>query len=546
MKMKNPKILTTMILTLSLTVCLATVSGVEPMGTAFTYQGRLTEDDNPADGLHDFKFSLFDDSVAGRQIGTDLYLLDVDVANGYFTVELDFGPNTFNGYARWLQIGVRPGELEDPNEYTPLSPRQELTPTPYATYADKAAYAYNASTDGDWAIYGDNLYSLPIGNIGIGTNTPGAKLDVETNFGQGGAATIGSSTNSAVGDFAVAMGYDTTADGNSSTAMGYQTTAGGNSSTAMGILTEAAGPYSTAIGYDTNADGENSTAMGLATIAGGYCSTAMGRLTTAGGSYSTAMGYYSIANGARSTAMGWGAETIGYDSIALGYYTTAGGDYSVAMGQSTTAGGGRSTAMGYDTTADGISSTAMGHSTTASGFLSTAMGRGIEAAGDYSVAIALSDQTDVIVTQDNTMAIMGGNVGIGTTSPSHTLHVVGNIAYTGSIYEVSDRRLKENISPLENSVEKLSCLKGIYFNNKGDSLDKREVGVIAQDVEKVLPELVSMDKQGYKSVDYTKLSAVLIEAVKEQQKQIENLQSEVKALKAIQQHQLVGEKEVQR
>ena len=135
----------------------------------------------------------------------------------YFTVELDFGSNIFTGYARWLQIGVRPGELQDPNEYTPLSPRQELTPTPYAIYADKAAYAWTAFTDNDWVISGNDMYSVPVGNIGIGTNTPGAKLDVEVTSGP--AATIGSSLNSATGDYAVAMGHNTTAGGPYSTAM---------------------------------------------------------------------------------------------------------------------------------------------------------------------------------------------------------------------------------------------------------------------------------------------------------------------------------------
>ncbi|MFH0898866.1 MAG: tail fiber domain-containing protein [bacterium] len=121
-----------------------------------------------------------------------------------------------------------------------------------------------------------------------------------------------------------------------------------------------------------------------------------------------------------------------------------------------------------------------------------------------------------------------GKVGIGTTSPSYRLHVDGDIAYTGNIYDVSDLRLKENIDPIENAVEKVSSINGIYFNYKGESAEKREVGVIAQDVEKVLPEVVSEDAEGYKSVDYSKLTPLLIEAIKALKAENEALKVELK------------------
>lgn len=136
--------------------------------------------------------------------------------------------------------------------------------------------------------------------------------------------------------------------------------------------------------------------------------------------------------------------------------------------------------------------------------------------------------------QAERMRINGsGNIGIGTTSPSYKLHVIGDIAYTGNIYDVSDLRLKENITPLTNAIEKVSALRGIYFNLKGESPSKREVGVIAQEVERVLPEVVSEDDKGYKSVDYSKLTPLLIEAVKELKKENEALKAQDKAIKAL-------------
>jgi len=81
------------------------------MGTAFTYQGRLIDANSPADSLYDFQLKLFDDPdiVLGNRVGSTIDVNELDVINGCFTVELDFGSNVFDGDARRLQMGVRPG-----------------------------------------------------------------------------------------------------------------------------------------------------------------------------------------------------------------------------------------------------------------------------------------------------------------------------------------------------------------------------------------------------------------------------------------------------
>lgn len=101
-----------------------------PTGTAFTYQGHLSDGSAAADGLYDFQFALYDDAAAGAQVGSTATVDDVAVNDGVFTAEIDFGSGAFGGGARWLQIGVRPGNSAGP--YTTLAPRQALTPAPYA------------------------------------------------------------------------------------------------------------------------------------------------------------------------------------------------------------------------------------------------------------------------------------------------------------------------------------------------------------------------------------------------------------------------------
>jgi len=106
--------------------------------------------------------------------------------------------------------------------------------------------------------------------------------------------------------------------------------------------------------------------------------------------------------------------------------------------------------------------------------------------------------------------------------------------FGGSVTATSDIRLKTNIEPLpENILEKVKKLRGVYFNWKteADMGNNRQIGIIAQEVEKVFPELVGTGADGYKTFGYDRLGPILIEAVKEQQKEIDSLKSEVDNLK---------------
>ncbi len=105
-----------------------------------------------------------------------------------------------------------------------------------------------------------------------------------------------------------------------------------------------------------------------------------------------------------------------------------------------------------------------------------------------------------------------------------------------TIYGASDLNLKTDLVKVQSGLNLLSGLTAYFFKwndfakEEFDFSDEEQIGVLAQDVEKVLPQLVNTNSKGYKAVDYSKLTPVLIEAIKEQQTQIEKLESENKDL----------------
>ena len=127
-----------------LVVCTHTATA---QSTGFTYQGRLNDNNQVANGTYDFEFKLFTALTGGTQDGTPREVLNVAVSNGVFTVLVDFGAGAFPGADRFLEIGVKPA---GGGAFTTLTPRQQVTITPYAiksasaTTADSAINATNA------------------------------------------------------------------------------------------------------------------------------------------------------------------------------------------------------------------------------------------------------------------------------------------------------------------------------------------------------------------------------------------------------------------
>jgi hypothetical protein len=127
----------------------------QPVGTAFTHQGRLTDGGTPANGPFDFRCVLFDAAAGGAQVGPTVTVDDAPVANGLFTIALDFGAAAFRGSARWLAIEVRPGAST--GAYTAISGRQELRPTPNALWSTAAADVAWTGVSGKPAGFADDV-----------------------------------------------------------------------------------------------------------------------------------------------------------------------------------------------------------------------------------------------------------------------------------------------------------------------------------------------------------------------------------------------------
>ncbi len=116
---------------------LANSANSDPIATSFTYQGELIQSGVPANGVFDFQFELYDVDSGGAIITQAALVEDVMVANGIFSVELNFTSAPFAGDQLWLEIGVRDGASI--GGYTGLLPRQKITATPYALHAEMVA-----------------------------------------------------------------------------------------------------------------------------------------------------------------------------------------------------------------------------------------------------------------------------------------------------------------------------------------------------------------------------------------------------------------------
>ncbi len=243
------------------------------VGTAFTYQGRLTNSGAPVNGACDFQFSLWNADTGGAQIGSTQTYTNTGVSAGYFTIaDLDFGAGAFNGQARWLEIAVRCPAGS--GSYTALSPRQGLTPAPHALALPGLWTRQNATSPN--LIGGFHSNSVLTGTVGA--TIGGGGFGIFPNRVTDDYGTVGGGANNRAGDNAGAT------DGRR-----YATVGGG--------WTNAASGYAATVG-----GGQTNTASGdFATVGGGFGNTASGFAATIGGGWiNDAAGDYSFVAGQRA------------------------------------------------------------------------------------------------------------------------------------------------------------------------------------------------------------------------------------------------------
>ena len=358
-----------------------------------------------------------------------------------------------------------------------------------------------------WGSFGANAYnrSSGLGSVAMGFNTIAGPQDSQAGGIDGGN----------VGQFSA--GYASRAIGNISTATGLRNTASGTASVAMGNYNYATGDATIALGKENWAEGPSTVAIGFKNHAAGGGSVALGQENIAWGTTNFTSGYQNVAGDVNAPVGSAGSAT------AMGTGTTASGRSSFSANNNTTASNQASAALGLSTTADNFGMLAVGVNNSA-GVGDTSIdpdnyGGYYYADGEYTgtppgVAFVIGNG-DV----DSSNGLAGAN-----PSNAFVVNFDGSATLSGDLTINSDARLKSNIISLGSTLAKLLMIDGKSYTMKTNESESK-IGLLAQDVQKAFPELVKTtnDSDQTLSVNYQGLIPVLINAIKEQQKQIKEL-----------------------
>jgi hypothetical protein len=353
--------------------------------------------------------------------------------------------------------------------------------------------------------------------------------------------------------------YGSYASGNAFLGFAGNTTTTGFYDTASGfqaLYSNTSGPYNTATGYGAlslNTTGYNNTATGAPALSlntTGYDNTATGAAAlyvNTTGALNTATGFNALSantTGGNNTASGSFAlysNTTGPYNTATGYealYSNTTANYNTATGAQ---------ALYYNTgeanmadgaealysNTSGAGNTAIGadacYSNTTSNYV-TCLGYSSSSSDGITNATAIGARARVEQSNSLVLGAAGVNVGIGTTKPSSILTIGRGMGHpvSDSWETYSSRRWKTNIQTLPDALSKVERLRGVSYDLKDSG--KHEIGVIAEEVGAVVPEIVSYEQNGKDAagVDYSRLTALLIEAVKQQQREISTLRKQLR------------------
>jgi hypothetical protein len=411
-------------------------------GTAFTYQGQLRNGAGVVNSTCDLEFGLWDALTLGTQVGVTQTKSAITVTNGLFSTPLDFGASAINGEARSLAMTVRcPAGA---GSYSPLTPRQPLTPAPLALALPGLYTQLNATSPNIIGGYSGNTVAPGVS----GATIAGGGGLYNLNRVNAARATIGGGWgNTAGGDGGTISG----GAGNSIPITGTQAViggGGGNTASNWGAtVAGGSGNISSAFYASVSGGYQNTSSYNYASIGGGIGNTASGwAATVAGGSGNTSSAYYAtVSGGANNKASNENTSVGGgIGNTASGWSATVGGGTANTASDifGTVAGGNGNTAGGADATISGGASNiaSSAYATVPGGYLNAALGpfslaAGNRAKANHAGAFVWGDSTtaDIASSADNQFIVRAsGGVGINTNSTTgNGLTVNGQIIAGG-------------------------------------------------------------------------------------------------------------------
>ena len=512
--------------------------------TEFTYQGKLVDGGMPASASYDFEFRLFATDSGGAAIATQPRLA-VPVANGVFTVTLDFG-GQFDGNPRWLEIAVKPAG--SPNPLSVLTPRQPITSTPHAIRSLSSARADVATNS--LQLGGVNASQYVLTTDSRMTNArnplPNSASYIQNSIGLQNSSNFSISGNGTAGGTlsgnAVSATTEYRINGNrvlsmpaSNVFVGSDT--GTNNTTGAGnsFIGSGAGANNTSGSlnsfFGNSAGGANTTGDHNA-----FFGLQAGLVNTASfNSFFGSRAGLENTNGNENSFFGAGA----------GGATTSGDDNSF-FGRNAGSGnttGNSNTFFGFQAgkaNTTGSNNTAIGNGADVNtGNLSFATAIGAGAVVNTSSTITLGRSSGLDLVRVPGFIILTQLDSAGSTDVCRNAL---NFLSTCS----SSLRYKTSVQPFSGGLNLVKRLRPITFNWKDGG--RRDVGFGAEEVEKVEPLLVTYNEKGeIEGVKYGQLTTVLVNAVKEQQTQIETLKSQADEQKQVnqsQQRQVDEQKEI--
>jgi hypothetical protein len=377
--------------------------------------------------------------------------------------------------------------------------------------------------DGNWSLIHEGMGAIGWGSFaanaynrssGLGSVSLGFSTIAGPQVGAAGGIDGGN-----VGQFSA--GWGSRAIGNISTATGFRNTASGTSTVALGNYNYATGDSSIALGKENWAEGASTIAIGFKNHAAGAGSVALGQESVAWGTTNFTAGYQNIAGDINAPVGTAGSAT------AIGHGTFASGRSSFSANKYTSATNQASASLGLGTTADNFGMLAVGVNN-AAGIGDTSIDPNDYGGYYYADGEYTGTNPGVAFVVGN--GDVNSSTGRAGDNPSNAFIVNydGSATLSGELTVESDTRLKTNITTLGNTLSKLLLIDGKSYTMKSNEAIEK-IGLLAQEVQKAFPELVKQagDAEGTLSINYQGMIPVLINAIKQQQIELQRLRKKL-------------------